>query len=109
MELIVNNGVSKMERPERRGEHRRRVLKGGVVTFGGLGAFEGVVRNLSDKGAMLSFGDTAGVPKAFDLAISDEARSGRSQLRWRFDERGRRGVRLSDRRRAIRRRAFAAL
>ena len=82
MEAFVNNGVSKLERPERRGEHRRRVLKGGLVTFGGLGVFEGVVRNLTDKGAMLSFGDTAGVPKAFDLAISDGAKR-QVQMRWR--------------------------
>ena len=82
MEVVVNNGVPKAERPERRAVHRRRMLKGGVLTFGGLGAFEGVVRNLSDKGAMLALGDTSGIPTAFDLAISgDEKRQ--AQVRWR--------------------------
>jgi hypothetical protein len=84
MEVLVNNGVSKLERPERRGARRHRVLKGGVLTFGGIGAFEAIVRNLSDKGAMLSFGDATGVPKNFDLAISGEGAKRQAQLRWRL-------------------------
>jgi hypothetical protein len=84
MEALVNKGVSKTGQPERRGDQRHRVLKGGVLTFGGIGAFEAIVRNLSDKGAMLSFGDATGVPKNFELAISGEGAKRHAQLRWRF-------------------------
>ena len=83
MELIVNNDVPKPDRPERRSVHRRRVLKGAVLTFNGLGAFEAVVRNQSEKGAMLAFGDTTGVPTAFDLAISGDEKKSQAQVRWR--------------------------
>ena len=83
MELIVNSDVPKPDRPERRFAHRRRVLKGAVLTFNGLGAFEAVARNLTDKGAMLALGETTGVPMAFDLAISSEDRKWQAQVRWR--------------------------
>ena len=83
MEAVVNNDVPKTERPERRAVRRRRVLKGGVLTFGGLGVFEAVVRNQSEKGAMLTFGDTTGVPASFDLAISGDDKKSQAQVRWR--------------------------
>ena len=83
MELIVNENVPKPDRPERRAAHRRRVLKGAVLTFNGLGAFEAVVRNQTEKGAMLAFGDTTGVPASFDLAISLDETTRPAQVRWR--------------------------
>jgi hypothetical protein len=83
MELTVNENVPKPDRPERRAAHRRRVFKGAVLTFNGLGAFEAVARNLSEKGAMLAFGETTGVPMAFDLAISGEERKRPARIRWR--------------------------
>ena len=83
MQTIVNNEVPNMERHERRGVHRRRVLKGAVLTFNGLGVFEGVVRNQSEKGAMLAFGETTGVPASFDLAISLDETTRPAQVRWR--------------------------
>lgn len=69
--------------PDRRGARRRRVLKGAVLRFNrGYGALEGVVRNQSADGALLSFGDTTGVPPCFDLIIADDA-TRTAQVRWR--------------------------
>ena len=69
---------------ERRSVVRRRVLKGATLTFNrGYGAMECVVRNLGDNGALLRFGDAAGVPAWFDLKISDERQPRPAQVRWR--------------------------
>lgn len=69
---------------ERRTEQRRRVLKGGTLRFNrGYGAIEGVVRNESAKGAMLSLGETAGVPAAFDLYVAGNAEPRHANVRWR--------------------------
>ena len=69
---------------ERRGEMRRRAFKGATLTFnGGYGAFECVVRNISEGGARLTFGDASAVPSRFDLAISGEGRSRAAVVRWR--------------------------
>jgi hypothetical protein len=83
MQIVPGNDVPNTERPERRSVHRRRMFKGAVLTFNRIGAFEAVVRNQSEKGAMLAFGDTTGVPAAFDLAISGDDRKSQAQVRWR--------------------------
>jgi PilZ domain-containing protein len=83
METFVTDNAPKPDRPERRSAHRHRVLKGAVLTFNSLGAFEGVVRNQSERGAMLALGDTAGVPASFDLAISLDETTRPAQVRWR--------------------------
>jgi hypothetical protein len=68
---------------ERRTALRRRVLKGGTLSFNkGYGALECVVRNESAKGALLSFGETSAVPAAFDLTIKG-AEIRPAQVRWR--------------------------
>jgi hypothetical protein len=68
---------------ERRAMPRRRVLKGGVLSFNrGYGALECVVRNESAGGALLSFGETSAVPAAFDLTVKG-AEARRAQVRWR--------------------------
>lgn len=68
---------------DRRGEIRRRVLKGGLLTFNkGYGALECVVRDMSSQGARLAFGDTAAVPAHFDLEVSGDAKRAAS-VRWR--------------------------
>lgn len=69
---------------ERRGSLRRRVLKGCTLRFnGGYGAMEGVVRNLSEEGARLVFGDSTGVPPRFDLQIAGETAWRPATVRWR--------------------------
>lgn len=71
---------------DRRATMRYRVFKGAALTFdNGYGARECVVRNLSDAGAGLSFGDTTGVPPGFDLRISGENRVRVARVRWRTD------------------------
>ncbi|MEQ1953170.1 PilZ domain-containing protein [Mesorhizobium yinganensis] len=70
--------------PDRRASERRRVLKGAKLTFNkGYGSFECVVRNVSDHGARLTFGDTSAIPSQFDLLISGEDRARRATVRWR--------------------------
>lgn len=69
---------------ERRRDQRHRVFKGGALRFNrGYGALECVVRNLSARGARLSFGDTAAVPSRFDLQVSGEGEARPAQVRWR--------------------------
>ncbi|MBX9464814.1 MAG: PilZ domain-containing protein [Aquamicrobium sp.] len=69
---------------ERRGEMRRRAFKGATLTFnGGYGAFECVVRNISEGGARLTFGEASAVPTRFDLAMSGDVRSRAAVVRWR--------------------------
>lgn len=68
---------------ERRTEQRRRVLKGGLLTFNrGFGALECRVRNQSDGGALLNFGDTAAVPPSFTLRIGGDGPRF-ATVRWR--------------------------
>lgn len=68
---------------ERRSDTRRRVLKGATLRFNrGYGAMECVVRNQSEDGALLVFGDSSGVPSVFDLAIGADAPR-RAEVRWR--------------------------
>lgn len=72
---------------DRRGEGRRRVLKGARLVFNrGYGAMECVVRNQSDSGARLVLGDTMGVPTRFELAIAGEDGMRAACVRWRNGE-----------------------
>jgi hypothetical protein len=70
--------------PDRRRELRHRVLKGAKLSFNnGYGASECVVRNLSDRGAKLAFGDTLGVPPRFRLQIAADAVTHEAVVCWR--------------------------
>jgi len=67
---------------ERRMERRRRVLRGATLRFnGGFGVVEGLMRNESEHGAQLSFGDATGVPHGFELVVNGAARA--ALVRWR--------------------------
>ncbi len=68
---------------ERRATVRRRVIRGATISFNkGFGALECVVRNESDGGVLLAFGETCAVPSAFDLKVNGKsARTAR--VRWR--------------------------
>jgi hypothetical protein len=69
---------------ERRGAPRRRVLKGATLSFNkGYGALECVVRNESEKGALLGFGETSAVPPAFAMTIKGSDVPRAAQVRWR--------------------------
>ena len=69
---------------DRRAEPRHRVFKGGSLSFNkGYGALECVVRNQSEHGARLRFGETSAVPPQFDLRVGGEDRVRRAHVRWR--------------------------
>lgn len=69
---------------ERRAAPRRRVLKGATLSFNkGYGALECLVRNESEKGALLGFGDTSAVPPAFDMTIKGSDVTRAALVRWR--------------------------
>jgi hypothetical protein len=69
---------------EKRGEQRSRMLKGGTLSFNkGYGALECVVRNVSDHGARLAFGDTGAVPPQFSLRIGPDGEWRAATVRWR--------------------------
>ena len=69
---------------DRRAQRRQRVLKGATLRFnGGFGVLEGAIRNESEHGAQLSFGDATGVPSGFDLAINGAGRVRAARVRWR--------------------------
>lgn len=69
---------------ERRGEQRRKALKGGHIAFnGGYSAYECTVKDVSAHGARLSFGDMAAVPHEFALTIRGEGKSRPARLVWR--------------------------
>lgn len=72
---------------DRRGETRRRVLKGARLGFNeGYGAMECVVRNQSERGARLVLGDTMGVPSRFELAVAGESEPRSARVCWRTGE-----------------------
>jgi hypothetical protein len=81
VEKLTETGTSASA--ERRATLRRRALKGATLSFNrGYGALEGVVRNESERGAMLNFGETSAVPSEFDLTVKGS--SPRSvRVRWR--------------------------
>lgn len=84
MATVSKQGKSEtQERPERRGQRRNRVLKGGLLTFNrGFGALECVVRDQTEAGARLVFGETTAVPPSFTLRIgADGPRF--ATVRWR--------------------------
>jgi hypothetical protein len=80
----VSESSSDMDHAERRSQKRHRVLKGAIIRFNkGYGAFECVVRNLSENGAKLTFGGTSAIPAAFELKIAGDERMREARVRWR--------------------------
>ena len=57
-------------------------IKGGLIIFGLAPALNCVVRNISDKGAMLK-ANPIGVPDAFTLVIKPEMVKRGCQVVWR--------------------------
>ncbi|MEX0956740.1 MAG: PilZ domain-containing protein [Rhizobiaceae bacterium] len=69
---------------ERRAVRRHKVLKGATLRFNrGYGALECIVRNLSDNGARLAFGDIAAVPSRFDFWLTGAEAPTPAVVRWR--------------------------
>ncbi len=71
---------------ERRGEHRRRVLKvARVVMAGNLASLDATVRDLSGLGARIRVNGSVRLPESreFELQITDEKRPRKARLSWR--------------------------
>ncbi len=86
MEAITQNsiGLDGQVFTERRAAARHKVLKGATLRFNrGYGALECRVRNLSDTGARLAFGETAAVPSEFDFWLSGVDKPRAATVRWR--------------------------
>ena len=67
----------------RRGLIRNRVFMGGKILFNnGASVVDCLVRNRSDAGALLTMGDTVGLPQHFTLVIGDEPPR-KATTRWR--------------------------
>ena len=66
---------------ERRLDVRRRVFKGGVITFDGAGV-DCTVRNMSDGGAALDLARGTLLPQRFRLAIKADDFIARCRLVW---------------------------
>ncbi|PHP67532.1 pilus assembly protein PilZ [Zhengella mangrovi] len=68
---------------ERRDISRTRSFKGAVLRFNnGYSVLDAVVRNMSDRGALLSMGDTAGIPSEFEIQITGH-QPRIATVRWR--------------------------
>ncbi len=69
---------------ERRENTRHKCLRGAVASFNkGYSVFECVARNVSEKGARLSFGETFALPSEFELVIAPEPQKHKAKVVWR--------------------------
>lgn len=85
MEVLIEPKTRKLApEDERRHEHRLKALKGATIRFNkGYGALHCVIRDLTEDGALLVFGDTTGVPSVFDIEIAGSDQKKRARVRWR--------------------------
>lgn len=72
-----------LPRPERRHQPRQRALKGALIVTGHTGAYDCVVRNLSEDGAKLTLPSTIGIPDTFSLMLPAEQRMAPARAIWR--------------------------
>ncbi|MEM9330564.1 MAG: PilZ domain-containing protein [Pseudomonadota bacterium] len=83
----VSNTACEAEFSEKRGEHRRRVLKSGTFLFNkGYASYDCTIRNLTDTGAMVEMGETTGIPQQFDFRMDNETPVP-ARLVWRTNSR----------------------
>jgi hypothetical protein len=72
---------------DRRRAQRLRAFKQGKIVFNhGYGTFDCTIRNLSDRGAMLTLSETAGVPDHFELRLEAAHPVRHCVVRWRTAE-----------------------
>jgi PilZ domain-containing protein len=72
---------------EHRIASRRRLLKAGKISFGGGGAFDCTVRNLSETGAALEVISPVGIPEHFTLVLEADHRRFSCRVVWRKETR----------------------
>lgn len=86
MDMILEKsiGIDGQVSADRRDDIRRRVLKGVVLSFNhGFSSFEGVMRNQSERGGKLSFGEALSLPSMFEVRIAGEDKPRAARVRWR--------------------------
>lgn len=85
MTPVATQNAAKQPLPaERRFAGRRKALKGVTISFnGGTSTFEGVARNISEKGARLCFCETFAIPSEFMVKFSGDLDWRPAIARWR--------------------------
>jgi hypothetical protein len=68
---------------DKRRAPRRRVLKGGQISFHRLGTIDCAVRNLSATGACLIVASPIGIPDEFDFIMDRDKIPRRCRIEWR--------------------------
>lgn len=71
---------------DRRKLRRSRILKAGMISFGGS-AISCAVRNLTQSGAMLDVASPLGIPKEFTLVISSDNVHHECRIVWIKEQR----------------------
>ncbi|MDO9295220.1 PilZ domain-containing protein [Bradyrhizobium sp.] len=71
---------------EHRATPRHRVLKAGIIEFGG-GTIDCTVRNMSEAGAALDVASPVGIPDRFGLILPAEGRRLPCHVVWRKEKR----------------------
>ncbi|MDB5608885.1 MAG: PilZ protein [Bradyrhizobium sp.] len=72
---------------EKRVAPRHRVLKAGTIEFGGGGAIDCTVRNVSNVGAALDVTSPIGIPERFTLILPGDGRHFHCRIIWRRERR----------------------
>ena len=81
-------------RIEKRATPRHRVLKHGMLAFGGGGGVDCTVRNISSGGARLDIANPVVLPQSFTLFIQTDQFMRRCRAVWEQRTKDRRRVRL---------------
>jgi hypothetical protein len=72
---------------ERRQSPRGRALKGAKIAFNQKSSvMDCTVRNLTEKGALLKFASTVGIPERFDIMLDTERAYRPCKVVWRRDD-----------------------
>lgn len=72
---------------ERRTSPRGRALKGAKIAFNQKASvMDCIVRNLTDKGALLKVPSTVGIPERFDIKLDTERAYRPCKVVWRRDD-----------------------
>ena len=66
---------------------RKRTLKAGTIVFKSGGGISGVVKNLSDSGALVQVESVIGVPDNFTLLIEADHFKRECEIVWRLPNR----------------------
>jgi len=72
---------------EKRAAPRHRVLKHGVLAFGGGGSIDCTVRNISSGGARLDIASPVGLPQSLTLVIQTDQFMRRCHAVWACEQR----------------------